>query len=142
MVVVGGGNAALCSALSAAENGASVTVLEVAPQAERGGNSAFTAGAMRVVYESADDLRRLLPDLSAEEYKATDFGSYPASRFYEDMGRVTEYRCDPDLVETLVTRSFETLQWMQSVGVRFLPIYGRQAFKVDGRFKFWGGLVI
>ena len=39
-------------------------------------------------------------------------------------------------------RSRETLLWMRSKGVRFQPIWGRQAFKVDGRFKFWGGLTV
>ena len=48
VIVVGAGNAALCAALAAAEHGARVTVLERAPRPERGGNSAFTAGAMRV----------------------------------------------------------------------------------------------
>src|SRR5690606_15711698 len=43
---------------------------------------------------------------------------------------------------TLVSKSFETLSWMKSKGVKFAPIYGRQAFKVDGRFKFWGGLTL
>jgi len=42
----------------------------------------------------------------------------------------------------LVTRSFDTLNWMRSKGVRFIPIYGRQAFKIDGTFKFWGGLTL
>lgn len=58
------------------------------------------------------------------------------------MGRVTLYRCDPELVEILVTRSMPTLEWMRSKSVRFVPIYGRQAFKVDGKFKFWGGLTV
>ena len=58
------------------------------------------------------------------------------------MGRITEYRTDPDMCELLVTRSFDTMKWMRSKGVRFLPIYGKQAFKIDGRFKFWGGLVV
>ena len=34
------------------------------------------------------------------------------------------------------------MMWMRSKGVRFVPIYGRQAFKIDGRFKFWGGLTV
>ena len=46
------------------------------------------------------------------------------------------------MVELLVRRSFETLKWMRGKGIRFVPIYGRQAFKVDGKFKFWGGLTI
>jgi tricarballylate dehydrogenase len=58
------------------------------------------------------------------------------------MGRVTQYRTDPDLVELLVERSLDTMVWMREKGVRFVPIYGRQAFKVGGKFKFWGGLTI
>jgi tricarballylate dehydrogenase len=58
------------------------------------------------------------------------------------MARVTQHRADPDLVELLVTRSFNTLNWMREKGVRLIPIYGRQAFKVGGRFKFWGGLTV
>jgi tricarballylate dehydrogenase len=58
------------------------------------------------------------------------------------MERVTRFRADPDLVEVLVRQSFPTLKWMRSKGVRFTPIYGRQAFKIDGKFKFWGGLTL
>jgi tricarballylate dehydrogenase len=142
VLVVGAGNAALCAALSARERGASVAVLECAPESERGGNTTFTAGAMRVVYDGVDDLKELMPDLSESELAATDFGSYPAEKFFEDMARVTDYRADPDLVEILVTQSYDTLNWMRTKGVRFMPIYGRQAFKIDGIFKFWGGLTV
>ena len=142
VLVVGAGNAALCAALSAREHGASVKVLEIAPEKERGGNTTFTAGAMRVVYNGVDDLRQLMPDLSDEEVENTDFGTYTAEEFFEDMARITEYRADPDLVELLVTLSFDTLDWMRTKGVRFMPIYGRQAFKVDGKFTFWGGLTV
>ena len=58
------------------------------------------------------------------------------------MGRVTEYRTDPDLCEVLVKRSKETMLWMSDKGVRFMPIWGRQAYKIDGKFKFWGGLTV
>ena len=58
------------------------------------------------------------------------------------MGRVTEYRTDPDLCELLVTRSKDTMRWLQKKGIRFMPIYGRQAYKVEGKFKFWGGLTV
>ena len=142
VIVVGAGNAALCAALAAAEHGARVTVLERAPREERGGNSAFTAGAMRVTYDGAGDLRRLMPDLTEAEWQTNDFGTYPAGEFYDDMARVTETRCDPDLTETLVTRSLPTLEWMRTTGVRFEPAYHRQAFKIDGRFTFWGGLTL
>lgn len=142
VVVVGGGNAAFCAAIAAREEGARVLMLERAPEEESGGNSRFTAGAIRFAYRGVDDLRAVMPDLSDQEIATTDFGSYDENQFFDDMFRVTQYRADPDLVETLVRRSFATMQWLQRVGVRFVPIYGRQAFKVDGRFKFWGGLTV
>jgi tricarballylate dehydrogenase len=142
VLVIGGGNAAFCAALAARESGASVLVLERAPEDEAGGNSRFTAGAMRVAFDGVDHLRELMPELSTAEVARTDFGRYGAERYYDDMGRVTEYRCDPDLVELLVEQSRPALRWMRDKGVRFQPSYGRQAFEVDGRFKFWGGLAV
>jgi tricarballylate dehydrogenase len=142
VIVVGGGNAAFCAALSARERGARVVLLERAPEDERGGNSRFTAGAMRVVYRGVDDLLELMPDLTEEERRNTDFGAYTEEQFFDDMGRVTEWRCDPDLTELLVKGSFPALAWMRRKGVRFIPLWGRQAFKVGGRFRFWGGLTV
>ena len=109
VIVVGGGNAAFAAALAAAGEGAKVTVLERAPAAEAGGNSRFTAGAIRVAYAGVDDLRRLMPDLTDEECARTDFGTYSEAQFLDDMGRVTDYRTDPDLCELLVRRSYPTL---------------------------------
>ena len=142
VVVVGAGNAALCAALAAREQGATVTVLERAPEDERAGNTRFTAGGMRFAYDGTEDLRALMPDLSDAEVENTDFGAYPEEQFFDDMGRVTDYRTDPDLVEILIRRSKPTLMWMRDNGVRFVPMYGRQAYKVDGGFKFWGGLTV
>ena len=142
VVVVGAGNAALVAAIAARECGADVTVMERAPYALRGGNSRFTAGAMRTVYGGVDDLRRLMPDLTAEEVERADYGCYSRERFYDDLGRVTEYRADPDLAERLVDSSLETLCWMRDKGVRFLPLYGRQSFEVGGKVRFWGGVTV
>ena len=142
VIVVGAGNAAFCAALAARENGADVLMLERAPKEENGGNSRFSAGAIRFAYDGLDDIRRLVPDLSEDEIARTDFGTYTTDQFYDDMFRVTRYRTDPALCEQLVMKSFETMTWLRDKGVRFQPIYGRQAFKVDGRFKFWGGLTI
>ncbi len=142
VIVVGGGNAAYCAALAAREKGASVLMLEAAPDEESGGNSRFTAGAMRVVYNGVDDIKALVPDLSQAEIDSTDFGTYTQDQFFDDMARVTQFRTDPNLCELLVTRSFDALNWMRQKGIRFVPIYGRQAFKIDGRFKFWGGLTV
>ena len=142
VIIVGGGNAAFCAALAAQEQGAKVVVLEAAPEDEAGGNSRFTAGSIRVVYNGVDDIKTLIPDLTQAEIDTTDFGTYTEDQFFDDMARVTQHRANPDLVELLVTRSFPTLNWMREKGVRFIPIYGRQAFKIDGKFKFWGGLTV
>jgi tricarballylate dehydrogenase len=141
VIVVGGGNAALCAALSAKETAKRVLLLERAPEDESGGNSRFTAGLLRIVYNGAEDLAQLI-DLSREERERTDFGTYTAEQFLDDMARVTEYRCDPDLTEILVKQSFPTALWMRKKGVRFTAAWGRQAFKIEGRFKFWGGLTL
>ncbi len=140
--MVGAGNAALCAALAAAESANKVLVLERAPEPESGGNSRFTAGLMRVAYRGVEDLKRAIPDLSAEEIARSDFGTYTEEQFLDDMGRVTEYRCDPDLTEVLVKKSLETVAWMRTKGVRFTAAWGRQAFNIGGRFKFWGGLTV
>ncbi|WP_204247856.1 FAD-dependent oxidoreductase [Acidovorax carolinensis] len=138
VLVVGAGNAALCAALAAAEQGATVLVLERAPESARGGNSAYTGGAFRVAYDGAQDIARLA-DLSEDELARSDFGAYPASQFFDELIEMSGLRADPDLVEVLVNNSFETLQWMRSQGVRFIPIHGRQSFVVDGKHKFWAG---
>ena len=117
-------------------------MLEAAPEDESGGNSRYTAGSVRVVYNGVDDIKTLVPDLTPQEIAETDFGTYTAEKFFDDMALVTQNRADPDLVELLVTKSFDTLCWLRDKGIRFIPIYGRQAFKIDGKFKFWGGLTV
>jgi len=140
VIVVGAGNAATCAALSARDSGARVLMLEIAPEEARGGNSCFTGGAFRVVYHGFDDLARLIPDISDHELANVDVGTYTEEQYFDDMGRMTEYRCDPDLTEILIRQSFDAGVWMRAKGVRFQLGLGRQAFQVDGKFKFWGGL--
>ena len=142
VVVVGGGNAAFAAAVAAAQQGASVIILERAGEDEAGGNTRFTAGAIRCVYDGVDDLRKLMPDLTDEECARSNFGAYTENQFFDDMYRVTEYRTDPELCELLVRNSRASIQWMQQAGLRFQPIWGRQAFLVDGKFTFWGGLTV
>jgi tricarballylate dehydrogenase len=140
VVVVGAGNAAACAALAARDNGAEVIIVESAPVEERGGNTTYTAGAMRFAYANADEFSTVVGSLSAAELENIDLGSYPEDQFFDDMFRITEFRTDMDLCEVLVTKSRSTLQWMRTQGVRFQPSLGRQAFRVDGKFKFWGGV--
>ena len=138
VIVVGAGNAASCAALALREKGASVIMLEAAPVEDSGGNSRYTAGLMRHAFHGVDDLVQIIPELTEEERKEVDFGTYPESQFFDDMGNITKYRTDPDLCELLVTKSLETLIWMRKNGIRFQPSFGRQAYKVDGKYKFWG----
>lgn len=142
VIVVGGGNAALCAAISARNEGGTVLLLERAPIDERGGNSAFTDGKFRAVYNGLEDIQALVPDLTESEVETSDFGEYSESDFFDDMERLTQTRTDPDLCEILVRRSRDALYWLKENGVRFMPNYGRQAYKINGRFKFWGGTTL
>jgi tricarballylate dehydrogenase len=141
VIVVGKGNAALCSALSAHENGAKVLVLEAAPEDESGGNSRFAGGVMRFAYESVDDLKRVT-ELTDEEIANSDFGTNTREEFFDDLYRLTSYRTDADLSEILVTQSLDTMAWLRSKGARFVPNYGRQSGMVGGKRKFFGRMPI
>lgn len=140
VVVVGSGNAGLCAALSARERGARVLLLEKAAEAERGGNSSFTAGAFRFPHRGLADIREIIPDLAAEELAAVQLEPYSEAEFFEDIVRLSEYFSDPDLVDTLVREAQPTVRWMRDRGVRWGLMLGRQAFRVEERFRFWGGL--
>src|SRR3990170_3821064 len=96
---------------------------------------------MRIVYHGADDIRALSPDLTAEEM-ASDFGAYTEEQFFDDMARITQNRTDPDLCEILVRNSNGIMHWLKQKGIRFLPQFGRQSFKVGGKFTFWGGATL
>ena len=142
VVVVGGGNAAMCAALAARAEGARVLVLEKAPEAWRGGNGFFTAGGFRFAFKSFEELRELVGDLSDQEAASIEVDPYPEDTYYDDLMRVTEDCADPDMALTLVRESQPTVRWMRDRGIRWIPMFGRQAFKVGDRFRFWGGLVL
>src|SRR5258708_15454647 len=142
VLVVGAGNAALCAAISAHESGARVLILEAAPFEERGGNSHFTGGAFRFAFAGIDDLVAVLPSLAQENLDDVDFGAYTQEDFFDDLFALTQHRCDPDLAEILVRSSLDTAKWVVRQGVKLQPGLGRQAYQVDGKFKFWGGLAL
>jgi tricarballylate dehydrogenase len=141
VVVVGKGNAALCAALSAHDQGARVAVLEAASEDESGGNSRFAGGVMRFAYSTVDDLRRVT-DITDEEVANSDFGTNTREEFLDKIYQLTSYRTDPDLSEYLVNESLETMVWLRAKGVRFVPNWGRQSAVVDGKRRFFGNMPI
>ena len=144
VIVVGAGNAALCAAISAKEQGAAkILVLEKAPIDERGGNSLFTAGGFRFVHDGLDDVRGdILDDLSEAEANQIVLPVLKKEDYLDDLRRVTEGQTDDTLSELLVGRSRDTMRWMRQNRVRFLPMFGRQSFKIEGRHHFYGGVNI
>ena len=101
VVVVGAGNAALCAAIAAREQGSSVLMLEKAPDYFRGGNTYFTGGIIRFAYEGIEDIKELIPDMGAEEEASVDAGRYTEDQYYDDLMRVTQGLSDPELAQTL-----------------------------------------
>ncbi|WP_299024430.1 FAD-dependent tricarballylate dehydrogenase TcuA [uncultured Sulfitobacter sp.] len=142
VIVVGTGNAALCAALAALEKGAQVTLLEKADEALAGGNTKYTAGAMRFAYDGAKDLLPLLRDPDDARLSHTDFGSYTTDKFAADLLGFNDGRPLSDEQMTLVETSGETMRWLAQHEVKFEPIWARQSFEKDGRHVFWGGLTL
>lgn len=142
VVVVGGGNAAFCAAQAGKERGARVLLLEKAPREWAGGNSYFTAGAVRTTFNGLEDLRPLLEGLNDEQAAATELTPYTEHDFMADMQRLTEGRCDPELAQIMVGDAADTVRWLHDKGIRWRLMYDRQSFKVNGKHRFWGGLVL
>jgi tricarballylate dehydrogenase len=141
VVVVGGGNAGFSAAHAAAERGRRVLLLERGEPAQAGGNSYYTAGAVRIAHGGLSDLAPLLdPD---DRHATTVLPPYPAAAFAADMAAVTEGRNDPALTEVLIAESRDALAWLQDKGLHYRLMYERQAYPdAQGRLVFWGGLAV
>ena len=105
VLVVGGGNAALCAALMAAEAGCSVRLLESAPKEWRGGNSSHTRN-LRCMHDEPQDV---LVD------------SYPEEEFWQDLLKVTGGLTNEEMARIAIRDSSTCRPWMQKHGVRFQP---------------------
>ena len=142
VIVVGSGNAALCAGIAAAETGARTLMVEKAPEAMAGGNTKYTAGAMRFAYGSGDDLLPLIRDRDDPRLATAEFGAYDEARFGADLVHFNEGRPLSPEQRDLIGRSYETMRWLALHDVRFEPIWDRQSFEKDGRRVFWGGLTL
>lgn len=142
IIVVGSGNAALCAAIAALENGAKVIIVEAANANDAGGNSKYTAGAMRFVYNNNNDLLPLLQDPNDSRLPKTEFGSYTKEKFKADLLGFNDGKPLSLQQEILIEYSLDTMKWLADHNVKFEPIYSRQSFQKDGKFVFWGGLTL
>ena len=142
VLVVGGGNAGLCAATSAAEAGARVLLVDKAGEDWAGGNTYFTAGAIRTTFDGLDDLRPLLDGLTDEQARLVDLPAYRPADFLADLRRVTHGRADPELADLLAGQTRPAVEWLAGHGVALELMFHRQAYRVGGRFRFWGGLAV
>ena len=124
LAVVGGGNAALCAAITAAEAGAKVIILEGAPLAYRGGNSRHTRN-FRCMHRGP-------------MFPLT--GVYEEDEYFNDLLLVTKGKTDEHLARMVIRASEECLPWMQSHGVRFQPsLSGTLSLSRTNAFFLGGG---
>ena len=105
VLVIGGGNAALCAAMTAREAGADVLLLECAPREFRGGNSRHTRN-LRYLHRSGNDYLT---------------GPYLEDEFFSDLMRVTEGRTNEQLARFTIQQSDDIGKWMQNHGCQFQP---------------------
>ena len=105
VLVIGGGNAALCAALMAREAGASVLLLEGSPREWRGGNSQHTRN-LRCMHDAPQDVL---------------VEAYPEEEFWQDLLKVTGGRTDEALARLAIRASATCRSWMVRHGVRFQP---------------------
>jgi len=129
VVIIGAGNAALTSALAARENGASVLILEKAPEHEKGGNSYFTAGGFRFCYDNIEDVAKdVLTDLSPAERDQIVLPKHDRQVFYDALMKVTKHQANEDMAWRLIDNSRPTMVWLRKHGIRFIPMFGPAVF--------------
>ena len=108
VLVIGGGNAALCAAISARRAGASVLVLEGAPKFYRGGNTRHTRN-MRCAHDAATEILT---------------GPYTEEEFWDDLLQLTGGQTDEELAKFMIHESRDILNWIVEQGVRWQPSLG------------------
>ena len=145
VIVVGAGNAALAAANSAREQGAErVLVLEKAPEKDRGGNTHFSGGMLRIAYGQPEALRTLVPDAEVELpgfFK--DVPTYTEDEMMADLMRVTAGKTDQMLAKILISKSYETICWMHDYGgIPMEPAVSLSAIRVGNEVRWQKGAIV
>ena len=124
VLVIGGGNAALCAAITARRDGARVLVVEAAPKVYRGGNTRHTRN-LRCAHAAGNEILT---------------GPYPDEEFWDDLMRVTGGQTDEDLARFTIEQSNDLWDWMTDAGVRFQkPLGGTLNLGRTNAFILGGG---
>ncbi|KAL4798409.1 FAD binding domain-containing protein [Aspergillus venezuelensis] len=124
VIVVGGGNAALVSALAAHKAGAHVVIFEAAPEAEHGGNSRFSSGIFRIPHGGLQEVKKLLDESSLDDVAHCRMEPYTAEQYRGDIERTSKGHCDNAQVSVMLEHAFDTVKWMkEELGVKWqLPL--------------------
>ncbi|MEZ8007604.1 MAG: FAD-dependent tricarballylate dehydrogenase TcuA [Amylibacter sp.] len=142
VIIIGSGNAAMSAGIAASEKGAKVWIIEKASKDLAGGNTKYTAGAMRFAYNSSNDLLPLVANPDDPRVAISDFGSYTSEKFKTDLLGFNDGKPLTPEQEILVSKSYETMTWLAEHGIKYDPIFSRQSFEKDGKIIFWGGLTL
>ena len=146
VIVVGAGNAALAAANSARQDGAGrVLVLEKAPEEDRGGNTHYSGGLLRIAFNSGEDLRPLIADAeeTVDGFFFEDVPSYTEDEFMADLMRVTAGKTDQTLARILIGQSYNTIRWMHEYGgIPMEPAISLSAIRVGNRVKWQKGAIV
>ena len=126
VIVVGSGNAGFAAALSSHQNGAKrVLLVDKCPPSWAGGNSYFTAGAYRTVFDGLDDVVSFVHNVDEEMKGLIDMQPYTKEDFWNDLMRVTSGRADKELGRVLVDESRDTVGWLSNLGIKFQLSFNR-----------------
>ena len=105
VLIIGGGNAGLCAAITARQAGARVTLMEKGSYAMRGGNTRHTRN-LRVMHDR--------PVFSLRE-------AYSEEEYWQDLQQVTGGKTDEVLARLMITGSYDLLHWLHQIGVNYQP---------------------
>ncbi|KAJ5376086.1 hypothetical protein N7509_012972 [Penicillium cosmopolitanum] len=114
-----------------------------------GGNAGFSSAIppqsraiVATVYYGLADVLPIVNNVDEATASIIDIEPYSAANFADDISRICVGRSDPDLSCALVNDSNAALKWLAGHGVRFQLSFNRQAYKIDGRFKFWDDMCL